>query len=91
MNYFWRIFDSVLVKDKLYGEPEEIFVKKFTTFVNEIREMPMTDIAGEINKFKKNCEVQNKMTFELQKKLYTHYHIYELYEPVKRFWRKDNK
>jgi len=51
-----RNWDSVLVKDKLYGEPEEIFVKKFAAFVNEIREMPMTDIAGEIDKFK-NCEV----------------------------------
>ena len=46
-----------LLKISFMGEPEEIFVKKFAAFVNEIREMPMTDIAGEIDKFKKNCEV----------------------------------
>jgi hypothetical protein len=55
-----RNWDSVLVKDKLYGEPEEIFVKKFTTFVNEIREMPMTDIAGEIDKFKRIVKFKTK-------------------------------
>ena len=42
------------------GEPEEIFVKKFAAFVNEIREMPMTDIAGEIDKFKRIVKFKTK-------------------------------
>ena len=85
-----RNWDSELVKDELYGEPNEKFVFFFTKFVNEIREIPMTNIADKINQFKKNCEIENKSKFQVQREK-TGANRYQLYTDVKQFWGKANR
>lgn len=82
-----RNWDSVLVKDNIYGKPEERFVGFFTKFVNENLEMP----TNTIDDFKKKCEKNNKKLFEGQKTLNPNENKYELYTGVKKFWRQDEK
>jgi hypothetical protein len=80
-----RNWDSILVKDNIYGEPNERFVDFFTNFVNESLKMP-TNTIDKIDEFKKKCEKENRTLFIKMRTIKPTEKKYELYTQVKMFW-----
>jgi hypothetical protein len=80
-----RNWDSILVKNNIYGEPNERFVDFFTNFVNESLKMP-TNTIDKIDEFKKKCEKENRTLFKKMRTIKPTEKNYELYTAVKMFW-----